>query len=66
MHPNPAHHDLFISPGIEYSIFNMKGKVWMEGISTIEPLDISKLSIGMYYVRMKSDKQVIVRKIFKI
>jgi len=66
VHPNPAHHDLYISPGLEYSIFNMKGKVWMEGISTIEPLDISKLSIGMYYVRMKSDKQVIVRKIFKI
>jgi polyhydroxybutyrate depolymerase len=66
VHPNPAFHDLYISPGLEYTIFTMKGKVLLQGISTNEPLDISKLSLGMYYVQMKTEKQVIVRKILKI
>jgi len=66
IHPNPAHHDLYISPELEYSIFNMKGKILMEGISGTGPLDISKLAFGMYYVQMKTEKQVVVRKILKI
>lgn len=66
VHPNPAHHFLYISPGINYAIFNAKGKVWLEGTSTDEPLDISKLNMGMYYIQLKTSKQTIVRKILKI
>jgi polyhydroxybutyrate depolymerase len=66
IHPNPVHHDLWISPGLEYSIFTIKGKIVLQGRSTVDPLDVSGLHLGMYYVQLKTEKQTIVRKILKI
>jgi polyhydroxybutyrate depolymerase len=66
VHPNPVHHYLWISPGLEYSIFTMKGKLVLEGKSTTEPIDVIELNMGMYYVQLKTDKQTVVRKILKI
>jgi len=66
VHPNPAHHELWISPGLEYVIYTMKGKTMLQGVSTTESIDISTLHFGMYYVQLKSNKQTIVRKFLKI
>lgn len=66
VHPNPVYHDLYMSPGLEYTIFTMKGQVVMEGISNNDPIDVRNLKFGMHYVQMKTNKQVIVRKILKI
>lgn len=66
IHPNPAFNDLYLSPGLEYSVFTMKGQMILEGISNNNPIDISHLKFGVYYVQMKTNKQVIIRKILKI
>ncbi len=66
VHPNPAHHDLWISPGLEYSIFTMKGKMMLQGVSGNEAIDVSGLNFGMYFIQLKSNKQTIVRKFLKI
>ncbi len=66
VHPNPVHHYLHMSPGLEYTIFTMKGSVLLTGVSDNDPIDVSELKFGMYYVQMKTKTQLIVRKILKI
>jgi len=66
IHPNPAHEFLYISPGIEYVIYNLKGVVLMEGKSGNEPINVQDLKVGMYLVQLKTNQTTVVRKIFKI
>lgn len=66
VHPNPAHHELWISPDLEYTIFTIKGKEVLNGISGSSSIDISSLHFGMYYIQLKSNKQTVVRKFLKI
>jgi len=74
LYPNPAHHQFSIinwdagKNGI-IEIYDMLGKLQqtcpVNISSSVQIVDITNLSVGMYYVRLQSDTQTIVKKMTK-
>lgn len=71
LYPNPAKDILTISlNNIErynFSIINTRGQVILAGQfnSDKHQIDISTLNSGVYFVRLKTDKEIVIKKIIK-
>jgi hypothetical protein len=74
VYPNPANDRLFIKMGkhnssklISYSIVDMYGRtVAEEKVSAAESIDISNLSEGIYFIRLKDEATISTNKFIKI
>ncbi len=68
VYPNPAEDILFIdgltNPAM-VSIYDISGKLIMIKQLTTDEIDISSLAKGMYFIKVISDKQSLVRKFLK-
>ncbi len=69
MYPNPANELLTISINREanYSLMNLNGQVFKKGkISHKEnTIDISNLSFGLYFLKVKTSEGTITKKLIK-
>ena len=67
-YPNPVQHnihfDFIESNNYSYHLVNLNGEVVLKGILTNE-LDISHLKAGVYFIKIQSDDNTIVKKIIK-
>lgn len=71
VYPNPASNQLFIElndfKNTKVEIFNIEGKLLQRTtlISSKTTLEISNLTSGIYFVKIKSDKGVVMKKVIK-
>ncbi|PJB14313.1 MAG: secretion protein [Flavobacteriales bacterium CG_4_9_14_3_um_filter_32_8] len=67
-YPNPAQHSIYFdfaaSSNYSYQLLNLNGEVLFNGILT-NKLDISHLKAGIYFIKIQSDNNTIVKKIIK-
>lgn len=67
--PNPASRIIHIRmdelpQAASYQLIDMSGKIILQGILNTESIDISDAGKGMYIFKLKTEKEIICRKIF--
>ncbi|MDB5282595.1 MAG: type sorting protein [Bacteroidota bacterium] len=70
VYPNPASTQLYVQTGntqFEHiSIYDAKGQKVIEQLNTLQPVDISKLEAGIYFVEAKNDGAIARKKFVKL
>ncbi len=60
VHPNPVSDMLYFSEEMinyDYVIFDVTGKIWLEGHTKAAPLNISSLAKGSYFIKLINNKK---------
>jgi pimeloyl-ACP methyl ester carboxylesterase len=69
-YPNPATNEVWIDNKLfnnqEYSIYSMDGRLLRESTVINQKIDLSDIANGLLFVKLKYNKQVIMKKIIKI
>lgn len=70
LYPNPATNEVWIDNKLfnnqEYSIYSMDGRLLRESTVINQKIDLSDIANGLLFVKLKYNKQVIMKKIIKI
>ena len=67
IYPNPANNYIEIQANniriLEISIIDIQGKVVLKKVRKFKKIDVSKFTSGMYFIKLKSEKATITKKI---
>lgn len=66
IYPNPVNEFIQVSHyNVNYSIVDISGKIILDGLTTNGQIDVSSLSAGSYFIRLKHDDQSLVKQFIK-
>ncbi|MGA1226336.1 MAG: T9SS type A sorting domain-containing protein [Tamlana sp.] len=66
IHPNPANHLININTNEKIdsiSVYDISGKVVIDGFDSLKQIDISNLRSGIYFLKMSLNDSLITKKI---